>query len=127
MLTNKPRSFQKTSIIETGLSDHHALIISLFRSHFQRLPSKHIQYRNYKSFNVDTFLHYLDQELLKGEMYKPNNDMYATFTKTFRSVLDRFAPIKSKKVRGNQAPFMTKELSKEIMYRSKIKYKYTNI
>ena len=41
--------------------------------------------------------------------------MYATFTEVFRSVLDRLAPIKSKKVRGNQAPFMTKELSKEIM------------
>ena len=51
--------------------------------------------------------------------------MYATFTEVFRSVLDRSAPIKSKIVRGNQGPFMTKELSKEIMRRSKTKDKYT--
>ena len=124
MLTNKPRSFQKTSIVETGISDHHTLIFSLFRSHFERLPSKNIQYRNYKNFIPESFLHYLDQELLKGEMYKPNNEMYTTFTKVFRTALDKFAPLKSKKIRGNQAPFMTKELSKAIMDRSKIKKKY---
>ena len=40
MLTNRPRSFQKTVIIDTGLSDHHKLIISFFRTHFARLPPK---------------------------------------------------------------------------------------
>ena len=28
ILTNKPRSFYKTNTIETGLSDHHKLIVS---------------------------------------------------------------------------------------------------
>ena len=29
-LTNRPRSFHKTSIIETGFSDHHNIILSFF-------------------------------------------------------------------------------------------------
>ena len=50
--------------------------------------------------------------------------MYSTFTKVFRLVLDKHAPLKVKKVRGNQGPFMTKELSKAIMNKSKIRNKY---
>ena len=33
MLTNKPISFYKTTTIETGLSDHHKLILTFLRSH----------------------------------------------------------------------------------------------
>ena len=33
MLTNKPRSFYKTTAIETGLSDHHKLVLT-FLPHF---------------------------------------------------------------------------------------------
>ena len=57
-------------------------------------------------------------------MYKSNNEMCSTFTKVFRLVLDKHEPLKVKKVKGNQGPFMTKELSKAIMNKSKIKNKY---
>ena len=40
-------------------------------------------------------------------------------------VLNKHAPIKKKIVRGNEAPCMTKELSKAIMNRSKLKNRYT--
>ena len=40
-------------------------------------------------------------------------------------VLDKHAPIKKKIVRGNEAPFMTKELSKATMNGSKLKNRYT--
>ena len=124
LLTNRPRSFHKTGIFETGFSDHHKLILSVFRSYFIRIPPKTIEYGNYKNFNETAFIRDLDQELLKGEMYKSNNEMYSTFTKVFRLVLDEHAPLKVKKVRGNQGPVMTKELSKAIMNNSKIRKKY---
>ena len=37
-LTNRTRSFHNTAITETGISDHHKLITSFFRSHFERIP-----------------------------------------------------------------------------------------
>ena len=108
LLTNRPGSFHKTGIFETGISDHDKLVLSVFRFYFTRIPPKTIEYRNYKNFNETVFLHDLDQELLKGEMYKSNNEIYSTFTKVFRLVLDKHATLKVKKVRGNQGPFMTK-------------------
>ena len=47
-------------------------------------------------------------------MYKNIRDVFSIFTKTFRRVLDKHAPLKAKKVTGNQSPFMTKELSKAV-------------
>ena len=63
-------AFHKTGIFETGFSDHHKLILSVFRSYFIRIPPKTIEYRNCKNFNETAFIRDLDQELLKGEMYK---------------------------------------------------------
>ena len=50
--------------------------------------------------------------------------MFSTFTETFRRVLDKHAPLKTKRVRRNQSPFMTKELSKVVMNKSKTRNKY---
>ena len=57
MLTNRPRSFHNTSLIETGLSDCHKMIVSVFRTFFKRLPAKVIEYGNYKTFdqNMDYY------------------------------------------------------------------------
>ena len=57
-------------------------------------------------------------------MYKIQNDMFTTFTDVFRSVIDKHAPLKTKIVRGNQVPFMTKALSKATLTRSRLRSKY---
>ena len=44
MLTNRPRSFQKTGINETGLNDQYKLTVSFFGIHFARLPPKKVEY-----------------------------------------------------------------------------------
>ena len=61
MLTNRPRSFHHTSLIETGMSDCHKLMLLLFRTFFKRIPAKTIEYRNYSKFSPEAFLHNLDQ------------------------------------------------------------------
>ena len=124
MLTNRPRSFQKTAIIETGLSNRYKLIVSFFRTHFARLPPKKSEYRNYKKIDSKSFLYELDQELLKGEMYKDHSDKFSAFTNVFRNVLDKYSPLKTKTISGNHAPFMTKNLSKAIMNRCRLRSKY---
>ena len=43
-LPNKPLSFQKTHLTETGLSDYHKLVSTCFKSHFTRLRPKVITY-----------------------------------------------------------------------------------
>ena len=115
-LTNRTRSFHNTVITETGISNH-KLITSFFRSHFEQIPPKKVEYRNYKKFNLTDFSRDLDQEMIQGEIYKYNNDMYSTFVDAFRSVLDRHAPLKRIMIRGNQGPFMTNQLSKAVINR----------
>ena len=124
MLTNRTRSFLKTVIIETGLSDHHKLVVSYFRTHFARLPPKKFEYRNYRKFDSKSFLCELDQELPKGEMYKDHNDKFSAFTDVFRYELDKHAPLKTKTIRGNHVPFMIKNIRKAIMNRSRLRSKY---
>ena len=54
------------------------------------------------------------------------DDPYLNLTEIFSSILDKHAPIKSKQIRGNRAPFMNKSLSKIIMQKSKVGNKYVN-
>ena len=69
MLTNRPRRFNHTSLIETGMSDSYKLILSLIRVFFKRIPAKTIDYRNYNKFSPEAFPYELDQELNKGIIY----------------------------------------------------------
>ena len=85
---------------------------------------KNIEYGNYKKIDSKSFLYELDQELLKVEMYKDHNDKFSAFTNVFRYVLDKHAPLKTKTIRGNHKPFMTKNLSKAIINRSRLRSKY---
>ena len=50
--------------------------------------------------------------------------MYSMFTTIFQNVFNNHAPLKQKKVRGNFAHFMTKDLSKTIMNKSKTRNRY---
>ena len=52
------------------------------------------------------------------------NKAYAEFCDTFKTILDKHAPLKSKVLRGHHACFITKELSKGIMTRSRLKNKF---
>ena len=48
ILPNRPNCFQKTVVSETGLSDCHKLVTTIFRSACIKLPPKTIRYRSYK-------------------------------------------------------------------------------
>ena len=124
MLTNKPKSFYKSHSFVTGLSDCHKLIVSILRTSFQKLPPNFVMYRNQKNFHESNFLRDLDSRLIQGELYKNCGVPYTKMSEIFSEVLNYHAPLKQKSVRGNHAPFMTRELSKAMMIKSKIKNSY---
>ena len=76
MLTTKPKQLRSTSMVESGLRDMHKLIISFVNVHFKKLAPKTIEYQNYKNFDINSFLHELDQELTKVHIYRNSNDKY---------------------------------------------------
>ena len=67
ILTNRSRSFQKSGVITTGLSDCHKMILPFFRSYFPRLPPKTITYRNFRYFETKDFLYELENKLRTKE------------------------------------------------------------
>ena len=60
---------------------------------------------------------------LKDKLEKLTNHFYTDFEKVFLKELNKHAPLK-KVLRHNNNAFMTKELQKEIMLRSKLKNKF---
>ena len=76
-------------------------------------------YRDFKSFNLESFNNDLDG-LLKAE----NNMNYLTFQNIFLQVLNTHAPVKQKVQRFNNNRFMTKQLCKAIMRHSRLKNIY---
>ena len=67
VITNWPRSFQKSVVITTGLSDYHKVRLTFFRSYFSRLPPKALTYRSFRYFETKDFLYELENKLLSKE------------------------------------------------------------
>ena len=55
ILTNRPRCFQNSTTIETGLSDFHKLTITVMRSYYPKQTPLIRSYRDYKNFNQPLF------------------------------------------------------------------------
>ena len=56
ILTNRQKSFQKSSVFETGISDHHLLIYTIFKAMFEHLQLIRPKYRSYKSFSEEVVI-----------------------------------------------------------------------
>ena len=108
---------------ETGLSDCYKLVYSILRASFKNVPPKTIKYRDRKHFDQKKFLYDLDSKLLQ-DFYRNCDDPYDKLSEIFVDILNHHAPLKEKQIRSNHAPFMTKELSKAIMEKSKSRNKY---
>ena len=55
ILTNQVRSFRHNKTVETGISDFHKLVMTSFRSTYQRVRHTKIRYRSYKTSDENAF------------------------------------------------------------------------
>ena len=101
---------QNTTVITTGLSDFHKMVITVLKKSFQKAKPKIIQYRDYKKLNENNFVNQLHNSF-EDRITSSYQEFYNKFLNVFNSQV----PIKRKTIRANHAPFMTKKLSKAIM------------
>ena len=113
MLTNKQERFLKAKTVEIGLSDFHKMVISVFKTSFKK------QYGDYKRFDNEKFRESLITYLSTGK-----NISYDAFENLVLQTLDKMAPIKQKHIRGNQSPFMNKDIHKAIMTRTRLRNRF---
>ena len=119
ILTNKKSVFFDSDTFETGLSDHHVLVHTTFKPTFEKLPPIQITYRNFKDFDETLFIEEI--KYLLGNCLYPYD--FSTFYNIVVSTINKFAPYKTIFVRGNNKPFISKKLKKEIRKRSRLKNK----
>ena len=120
VLTNVPRTYQSTCIIETGLSNYHLTTLTVMRKFFKKIRPRIINYRCFKQFSNKAFREILTNNL-SSEEFVHNDKGLHRFCKVYIENVNNFAPIKRKYTRGNQMCFMTKELFKEITTRSRLR------
>ena len=82
-----------------------------------------MNYRSYKHFWNDTFRKDL-MDKLSNEKFVISDDRLKRFCELSVNILNKHAPRRKRYARGNQMAFFTKELSKEIMTRSRLCNKY---
>ena len=79
---------------------------------FRKFHPRLINYRSYKNFSNEVFRECLLEKISK-EVFLNNDEGLQRYCDINLQVLNQHAPQKIKYVRGNQMPFMTKQLSKE--------------
>ena len=121
ILTNRYRSFQNTTTVETGLSDFHKMVLTVLKTTYQKAGPTVVNYRDYKNFSEQTFKQDLREEL---EIIKSSDLNYDSFQNCFEKVLDKHAPMKKKYARANDGPFMNRALRKTVMLRTRLKNKH---
>ena len=119
MLTNKKMSFQNSMTVETGLSDFHKMTVTVLKRYFKKKDPITITYRDLKSFDGLKF-----REDIRNQLESKDKLSIVDFKNIFITVWNSHAPVKKKVVRGNNAPFMNKILSKAFMHRAKLKNRY---
>ena len=90
--------------------------MTVFKTSFRKTAPKELHYIDFNKFNADDFKTELKQNLTTS------GSNYEYFEQTFLALLDKHA--KSKKIRGNQVSYITKNLRKVIIKRSQLKTKY---
>ena len=113
ILTNQPNLFQHSSNFETDLSDFYLLTVTDFKMGFQKLKPKIIAYRDYKNFGNAKFRY----DIVTATSNRNNSGIYKS---TIFNIFNGHVPIK-KYIRANEAPFMSKELHKVIIKRSRLR------
>ena len=117
--TNKQERFLKAKTVETGLSDFHKMVVSVFKTNFKKQKPKIITYRDYKHFGNEKL-----RESLITFFSTDKNISYDSFENLVLQTLDKMAPTKQKHIRSNQFPFINKDIHKAIMTRTRLRNRF---
>ena len=121
IITNRPKSFKNSIVIETGLSDFRKMCIMVMKMHYSE-QKPIIHYRRFRDFNNDFLI-----KDLQTFLTKPFNEEAMPFQALKESVnvtLEKHTATKRRYFRANQTFYMNKKLSKEVMKRSCLRNKF---
>ena len=121
MLTSRPRSLCNSDTLQTALPHFYKLPATVLKMFFKKQSPNVISYRNYKNFSNDLFRTNLIHMISSNGILEENLTGFLNVCKMLR---DYQVPCKRKYTRSNQVSFLTKEINKEIMTRSRLRNKF---
>ena len=95
------------------------MTITVLKRYFKKKDPITITYHDLKSLDGLKF-----REDIRNKLEQIGELDIDKFKHVFKSTWNSYAPVKKKIVRGNNAPFMNRTLSKAFMHRSKLKNRY---
>ena len=95
------------------------MVVSVFKTSFKKQKPKIVTYRDYKCFDNGKF-----RESLLTCFSTGKDISYDTFENLVLQTLGKMAPIKQKHIRGNQSPFVNKDIHKAIMTRTRLRNRF---
>ena len=120
-LTISPNSFQKSTVVETSLSDFHKLIVTVMKSYSTEWTPNVVTYRKHANFDKNKFIDEISFNLTKHNLEELTVE---AFISMFKTVFEKHATVKKKYLKANHSKFLTKELSKAVMLRSKLRKRF---
>ena len=119
IIANRPKSFQESKVIEIGLSEFHKMSLTVMKVFCNKQKPKIIQYRQYKGFCNEAFMHELESALARFSQIS-----FGIFKSTVDNILQKHAPIKKRYVRTNQASFINSKIHKKVRRRTRFRNKF---
>ena len=110
-LVSRPLRFKTALNLDCWLSDFHDFICITTKLYFPRRAPSVIQYRSYKNFVDELFIN--DLFILFQTMMHCDyniNIWFDFFISHLSGIIDKHAPMKYKKIRQNNVPYMNREL-----------------
>lgn len=90
-MTNRPKPFNESEAIETGLSDFCKISLTVMKVFYIKQKPKFIHYKNYKDFSNEDFMHEL--EITLSSFFQIS---FWTFKSTADNIIQKHALIKKR-------------------------------
>ena len=123
LLANRPKSFQNSSVVETGLSHFHKMKVTVMKTTFEKLKPRICYFRNWNQFFYEKSRKQLLTKLLLENVNNSINGINK-FQEIHFNTLDIFAPRKKKYLQGNNMPFINKNLVNAQRKRTRLRNKF---
>ena len=98
-----------------------SLTVTVLKSYFKKLKPKELIYRDFKNFSNQKFGTELVRELNENNVGVSQFELFQTIS---LGLLNKLALLKKKTLKNNQSSFITKEVRKAIMTRSRLRNKF---
>ena len=121
ILVNKSSTFYNTLNVVNSISDFQIMVATMLRFHVPYKHDKYIQYISFKNYNKINYTSSIENsQITKCKNVENTNHAWKLFSDCLKEVIEDHAPLKTKKVKPDQPPFMNTRLRKEIWKRKRM-------